>query len=114
MAGGEGPNMEPVSPRHRSTYRWPSTQATRAPRPSVTKIGYGPAHRTIQFIGTPARRDFLPRSNRFRDLGWRSSKVFSSRAMSDVTRPRSTVRTVFVSRPFDRPRAPSPDAGGGV
>ncbi len=35
VACGECPAMAPVSPRQRSTYSWPSTSVTRAPRASA-------------------------------------------------------------------------------
>ena len=53
VAAGEWPNIAPVSPRQKSTYRCPSTSVIVAPRASFMKSGYGPAHSIIQFIGTP-------------------------------------------------------------
>ena len=58
-AGRACPVMAPVSPRHRSTYSWPSTSTNRAPSARSTNTGKAPAHRVIHGIGTPARRLWL-------------------------------------------------------
>ena len=94
--------MAPVSPRQKSTYSWPSTSAKRAPSAQSTKTGKGPAHLTIQFMGTPSSSDALARSCRARERGWASVKRRSSAAIRSARRRRSMIGTV---------RAPSRTSG---
>ncbi len=58
--GRAWPVIAPVSPRHRSTYSWPSTSVSLAPEARSTKSGNRPGQRVIHGMGTPAE----PRSAR--------------------------------------------------
>src|SRR5512135_953918 len=52
-------------------------------------MGKAPAHRTIQFIGTPPRRLALALSKRRRERGWGASKRWRSSARRPLSRERS-------------------------
>ena len=88
VAAGEWPVIAPVSPRQRSTYRWPSTSKISAPRASRTKGGKAPAHLTIQFMGTPPSSDFRARSKRAADLGRSEMNFFCSDCIKEERRSR--------------------------
>ena len=53
-AGGEWPNIDPVSPRQKSARVWPSTSRKDAPTASATVSGNGSGQSRIQCIGTPS------------------------------------------------------------
>src|SRR5882762_8690657 len=77
---GECPVIAPVSPRHKSTYSFPSAQVKCAPFAFVTKTGNSPAHFFIQFIGTPPSSDCCARLYNSAERGCSATKRLASRS----------------------------------
>jgi len=61
-------------------YRWPSTSVIVAPLASFAKMGNGPGHPSIQFIGTPPIIAARACSNILFETGWSHTNRFSSRS----------------------------------
>ena len=79
VACGECPVIEPVSPRQRSMYSFPSTSTKWAPCAEATNNGYFPGHLVIHDIGTPPGITPFAFSNNSRLLEVRATKRSSSR-----------------------------------
>jgi hypothetical protein len=92
VGSGPWPAIAPVSPRQKSMYSWPSTHENHAPLASSTKSGNGPAHLTIQFMGTPSRSERWARSWSAADRGWSATKRVVSASIRSVRRERSRDR----------------------
>ena len=88
VASGECPVIDPVSPKQKSIYVFPSTSVKRAPLAFSTKTGYAPGHLAIHDIGTPPGMFFLPASKSWPLLGCKVKKRASSLARSSANRVR--------------------------
>ena len=62
---GEWPNIDPVSPRQKSSMSLPSISVSRASRARLTNMAKGIGQSRIQCIGTPSRKLASLRSSAF-------------------------------------------------
>ena len=85
--GGEWPNIEPVSPRQKSSSRLPSISVMVAPLALSTRIGNGVGQSFIQCIGTPPKKPGSPLPIFAADFGRALRKTSASVSRSLATRP---------------------------